>query len=155
MTTNQGDHGGTSPEGTVTVTEAGSGTYTQEITAGPHRLVADEPKPIGDDAGPNPYDLLLAALGACTSMTLNLYATRKKWALDQAVVRLRHERAYPDDCVNCEDPKSKIDRIWCSIELIGALDEAQRTRLIEIAKQCPIHRTLTNKIEIRTDLVTL
>jgi putative redox protein len=142
--------------GSVIVASTGTGAFEQILLDGRHTLRADEPVAAGGgDVGPGPYELLLMALGACTSMTLNLYATRKKWALDQAVVRLRHERAYPDDCVNCEDPKSKIDRIWCSIELIGALDEAQRTRLIEIAKQCPIHRTLTNKIEIRTDLVAL
>jgi putative redox protein len=142
--------------GSVIVASTGVGTFEQILLDGRHALRADEPVAAGGgDVGPSPYELLLMALGACTSMTINLYATRKKWALDQAVVRLRHERAYADDCVNCEDPKSKIDRIWCSIELIGALDEAQRTRLIEIAKQCPIHRTLTNKIEIRTDLVAL
>jgi putative redox protein len=142
--------------GSVIVASTGIDTFEQILLDGRHILHADEPVAAGGgDVGPSPYELLLMALGACTSMTLNLYATRKKWTLDQVVVRLRHERAYADDCVNCEDPKSKIDRIWCSIELIGALDEAQRTRLIEIAKQCPIHRTLTNKIEIRTDLVAL
>jgi putative redox protein len=142
--------------GSVIVASTGTGAFEQILLDGRHTLRADEPVAAGGgDVGPGPYELLLMALGACISMTLNLYATRKKWTLDQAVVRLRHERAYPDDCVNSEDPKSKIDRIWCSIELIGALDEAQRTRLIEIAKQCPIHRTLTNKIEIRTDLVAL
>jgi putative redox protein len=142
--------------GTVIVASTGTGPYEQVLLNGRHALRADEPVAVGGgDAGPSPYELLLMALGSCTSMTINMYATRKKWALDQVVVRLRHERVYADDCVNCEDPKSKIDRIWCSIELIGALDEAQRTRMIEIAKQCPVHRTLTNKIEIRTDLVAL
>ena len=140
--------------GAVIVASTGVAPFEQFLLDGRHTLRADEPVAAGGgDAGPSPYELLLMALGACTSMTINLYATRKKWTLDQVVVRLRHERTYPDDCVNCEDPKSKIDRIWCSIELIGALDEAQRTRLIEISKQCPVHRTLTNKIEIRTDLV--
>jgi putative redox protein len=140
--------------GSVIVASTGVAPFEQFLLDGRHTLRADEPVAAGGgDAGPSPYELLLMALGACTSMTMNLYAARKKWTLDQVVVRLRHERTYPDDCVNCEDPKSKIDRIWCSIELIGALDEAQRTRLIEISKQCPVHRTLTNKIEIRTDLV--
>jgi putative redox protein len=140
--------------GSVIVASTGTGLYEQVLLDGRHSLRADEPVAVGGgDAGPSPYELLLMALGSCTSMTINLYATRKKWALDQVVVRLRHERVYADDCVNCEDPKSKIDRIWCSIQLIGTLDEAQRNRLIEIAKQCPVHRTLTNKIEIRTDLV--
>jgi uncharacterized OsmC-like protein len=142
--------------GSVIVASTGMGPFEQILLDGRHTLRADEPVAVGGgDVGPSPYELLLMALGSCTSMTINMSATRKKWALDQVVVRLRHERAYPDDCVNCEDPKSKIDRIWCSIELNGALDEAQRTRLMEIAKQCPVHRTLTNKIEIRTDLVAL
>jgi putative redox protein len=140
--------------GSVIVASTGTGPLEQILLDGRHTLRADEPVAVGGgDAGPSPYELLLMALGACTSMTINMYATRKKWALEQVVVRLRHERVYADDCVNCEDPKSKIDRIWCSIELIGALDEAQRSRLIEIAKQCPVHRTLTNRTDIRTDLV--
>jgi putative redox protein len=142
--------------GSVIVASTGMEPFEQILLDGRHTLRADEPVAVGGgDVGPSPYELLLMALGSCTSMTINMYATRKKWTLDQVVVRLRHERAYPDDCVNCEDPKSKIDRIWCSIELVGTLDEAQRTRLMEIAKQCPVHRTLTNKIEIRTDLVAL
>jgi putative redox protein len=142
--------------GSVIVASTGMGPFEQILLDGRHTLRADEPVAVGGgDVGPSPYELLLMALGSCTSMTINMDATRKKWALDQVVVRLRHERAYPDDCVNCEDPKSKIDRIWCSIELVGALDDAQRTRLMEIARQCPVHRTLTNKIEIRTELVAL
>ena len=142
--------------GSVIVASTGMGPFEQVLLDGRHTLRADEPITVGGgDVGPGPYELLLMALGSCTSMTINMYATRKKWTLDRVVVRLRHERAYPDDCVNCEDPKSKIDRIWCSIELVGTLDEAQRARLMEIAKQCPIHRTLTNKIEIRSDLVAL
>ncbi len=142
--------------GSVIVASTGTGPFEQVLLDGRHALRADEPAAVGGgDAGPGPYELLLMALGSCTSMTINMYATRKKWALDQVVVRLRHERVYADDCINCEDQKSKIDRIWCSIELIGALDDAQRNRLIEIAKQCPVHRTLTSKAEIRTDLVAL
>src|SRR5215475_11479502 len=122
--------------GSVIVASTGTGPFEQILLDGRHTLPADEPATVGGgDAGPSPYELLLMALGSCTSMTMNMYATRKKWALDQVVVRLRHERIYADDCVSCEDPKSKIDRIWCGIELIGALDEAQRARLIEIAKQ--------------------
>jgi uncharacterized OsmC-like protein len=142
--------------GSVIVASTDMGPFEQILLDGRHTLRADEPVAVGGgDVVPSPYELLLMALGSCTSMTINMYATRKKWALDQVVVRLRHERAYPDDCVNCEDPKSKIDRISCSIELVGTLDEAQRARLMEIAKQCPVHRTLTNKIEIRTDLVAI
>jgi putative redox protein len=140
--------------GSVIVASAGTGPFEQVLLDGRHALRADEPAAVGGgDAGPGPYELLLMALGSCTSMTINMYATRKKLPLDQVVVRLRHERVYADDCVNCEDPKSKVDRIWCSIELIGSLDETQRSKLIEIAKQCPVHRTLTSRSEIRTELV--
>ncbi len=142
--------------GSVIVASTGNGPYEQFILDGRHALTADEPVAVGGgDAGPGPYELLLMALGSCTSMTIRMYAGRKKLPLDQVVVQLRHERVYSDDCVNCDDPKAKIDRIWCSIELIGALDDAQRTRLMEIAKQCPVHRTLTSKSEIRTSLVPL
>jgi organic hydroperoxide reductase OsmC/OhrA len=95
MTTHETGHGAASSEGTVTVTEAGSGTYTQQITLGHHRLVSDEPRPIGDDAGPTPYDLLLAGLGACTSMTVRMYADRKGWPLKRGssdVAALTHSR---------------------------------------------------------------
>src|SRR5258707_14347749 len=140
--------------GSVVVASTGTGPFEQILLDGRHALHADEPIPVGgSDAGPGPYELLLMALGSCTSMTVNLYAARKKWTLEQVIVRLRHERVHADDCANCEDPKSRIDRILCSIELAGPLDEAQRKQLIEIAKKCPVHRTLTNKIEIRTDLL--
>ena len=140
--------------GTVVVATAGAGRYEQILLDGRHTLRADEPVAVGGgDAGPGPYELLLMALGSCTSMTVSLYAERKKWPIDQVVVRLRHERVYADDCINCEDPKSKIDRIWLSLELLGALDETQRARLVEISKQCPVHRTLSSKSDIRTELV--
>ncbi len=99
--------------GTVIVATAGTGLYEQFLLDGRHSLRADEPVAVGGgDAGPSPYELLLMALGGCTSMTVSMYANRKKWPVDQVIVRLRHERVYADDCVNCEDPKSKIDRIW-------------------------------------------
>jgi putative redox protein len=103
MTTHQSGHDAASSEGTVSVTEAGTGTYTQQITAGHHRLVTDEPQPIGDDTGPTPYDLLLAALGACTSMTVRMYANRKGWPLKQVRVKLRHSRIHVQDCADCEN----------------------------------------------------
>ena len=105
MTTHETGHDAASSEGTVTVTEAGSGTYTQQITLGHHRLFADEPRPIGDDAGPTPYDLLLAGLGACTSMTVRMYADRKGWPLDRVRVTLRHSRIHAEDCAQCETTK--------------------------------------------------
>jgi putative redox protein len=134
------------------VTEAGSGTYTQQILAGQHRLVADEPRPIGDDAGPTPYDLLLAALGACTSMTLRMYADRKGWPLEEVRVTLRHSRIHAEDCAHCETTKGWIDHIDRDVELTGDLDDDQRQRLRQIADRCPVHQTLTSEIDIATTL---
>ncbi len=139
------------PAGTVIVASTGTGPFEQIMLDGRHTLQADEPVAAGGgDAGPGPYELLLMALGSCTSMTVNLYATRKKWPLEQVVVRLRHSKVHAEDCVDCEDPKSRIDRIDKNVELIGSLDEAQRTRLLQIADQCPVHRTLSSKINIRS-----
>ncbi|WP_029116751.1 OsmC family protein [Mycobacterium sp. URHB0044] len=143
----------TTDEGTVTVTEAGSGTYTQEITAGHHRLVADEPRPIGDDEGPTPYDLLLAALGSCTSMTVRMYAARKGWPLERVRVTLRHSRIHAEDCATCETTKGFISHIDRDIELVGELDDIQRQRLMNIADRCPVHQTLTSEIDITTTAV--
>lgn len=150
MTTSQSDHDGTSSEGTVTVTEAGSGTYTQQITAGHHELVADEPRPIGDDAGPTPYDLLLAALGTCTSMTVRMYADRKGWPLKRVRVTLRHSRIHAKDCADCETTNGWIDHIDRDVELTGDLDDTQRQRLLLIADRCPVHQTLTSEVRIAT-----
>ena len=150
MTTDQ--TGDDSSAGAVTVSETGSGTYTQQITAGHHRLVADEPRPIGDNAGPNPYDLVLAGLGACTSMTLRMYANRKGWPLDSIRVTLRHSRIHAEDCAHCETTKGWIGHIDREIELTGALDDSQRQRLMQIADQCPVHQTLTSEIDISTSL---
>ena len=142
-----------SSEGTVTVTETGTGTYTQQITAGHHRLLADEPQPIGDDAGPSPYDRLLAALGACTSMTLRMYANRKGWPLEQVRVTLRHSRIHAEDCAQCETTSGLIDHIDRDIELVGGLDDTQRQRLLGIANRCPVHQTLTSEVDIATSLL--
>ena len=149
--TTQG-HDGASSEGTVTVTETGTGTYTQEITAGNHRLVADEPHPIGADAGPTPYDLLLAALGACTSMTVRMYANRKGWQLERVRVTLRHSRIHAEDCADCETRIGWIDHIDRDLELTGDLDDTQRQRLLLIAERCPVHKTLTSEVDIATSL---
>jgi putative redox protein len=150
MTPDEVGNDAASSEGTVTVTEAGTGTYTQQITLGNHRLVADEPRPIGDDAGPTPYDLVLAGLGACTSMTLRMYANRKGWPLDEVRVTLRHSRIHAEDCAHCETTKGWVDHIDRDIELVGALDDSQRQRLLQIADQCPVHQTLTSEIDIAT-----
>ena len=140
--------------GTVVVASTGVGAFQQLMLDGRHALHADEPRSAGgDDTGPGPYELLLMALGSCTSMTVHLYAARKKWPLQQVVVRLRQERAHARDCADCEQPGAMVHRIEKTIELIGALDDAQRRRLLEIADHCPVHRTLTSKIEIESALV--
>ena len=133
------------------VTRTASGGFTTEVMAGQHSLLADEPLKVGGlNLGPTPYDLLNAALGACTSMTLRMYADRKKWPLQEAIVHLKHDRVYGEDCQICDDPKSKLDRISREIELIGPLDEEQRLRLLEIADRCPVHKTLSGKITIES-----
>jgi putative redox protein len=152
MTTHQTGQDAASSEGTVTVTEAGSGTYTQQITVGHHQLAADEPRPIGDDAGPTPYDLLLASLGACTSMTVRMYAERKGWPLEGVRVTLRHSRIHAEDCTDCETTNGFVDHIDRDIELSGDLDDGQRQRLLQIADRCPVHQTLTSEVDIATSL---
>ena len=135
----------------VLVRETRDGTFQQEITAGTHCFLADEPVAAGGlDSGPGPYDLLLAALGACTSMTLRLYADRKKLALLRTRVRLRHSRIYATDCAECETKEGMLDRINRVISFEGELDAETRERLLEIADKCPVHRTLTSEIDIRT-----
>ena len=140
-------------EGAVIVTETSAGGYTQQITAGHHRLVADEPQPIGDDKGPTPYDLLLAGLGACTSMTVRMYANRQRWPLERIRVTLRHSRIHAKDCADCETSKGWIEHIDRDIELTGDLDDTQRERLMHIAERCPVHQTLTSEVRIATTLV--
>lgn len=152
MTTEGNGHDTTPSGGVVVVAEAGSGTYTQRITAGHHELISDEPQPIGDGAGPTPYDLLLAALGACTSMTVRMYANRKGWQLEQVRVTLRHSRIHAKDCADCETSAGWIGHIDREVELSGDLDDAQRQRLLNIAERCPVHQTLTSEIRIATSL---
>ena len=119
------------------------------ITNGQHTIIADEPASGGgDDQGFDPYSILLSALGACTVMTLQLYARHKKWDLRQVTVHLSHEKIYAEDCANCETKEGKLDRIQRQITLQGNLDSSQRERLHEIAKHCPVHRTLTSEIVI-------
>jgi len=139
--------------GVVTVTETREGKFTQAIQAGKHRLRADEPASVGGmDTGPSPYDLLLAGLGACTAMTVRMYADVKQLPLDKVTVRLRHDKVHAQDCAECETREGKIDRIEREIELAGGLDEAQRVRLLEIANKCPVHRTLHSEVWISTRL---
>lgn len=129
----------------------GSGAFRTDIWTRRHALVADEPASVGgDDVGPTPYDLLAAALGACTTMTLRMYADRKKWPLEEARVRLDHTRIHAADEERCEGAEPRLDRLTREITLEGPLDDEQRTRLMEIADRCPVHRTLSAGVEIRT-----
>lgn len=138
--------------GTVVVSGSAAG-FAQEIRVGRHRLAADEPAAAGGtDTGPNPYDLLLAALGTCTSMTVSMYARRKGWPLESVTVRLRHSKVHAKDCASCEQKEGMLDLIQREVHLAGALEDAQRARLLEIANKCPVHRTLTSEIEIQTRL---
>lgn len=139
--------------GETVVSENGEGRFGNTITIGPHRLVADEPESVGGlDAGPTPYGLLLASLGSCTAMTLRMYAERKGLPLDHVSVRLRHEKTHARDCEECETDTGHIDHIDREITLTGTLDQAQRSRLLEIADRCPVHRTLHSEIWIESHL---
>jgi len=135
------------------VVRTGEGLRT-EMEAGGHELVADEPTSLGGtDAGPNPYDYLLAALGGCTAMTLRMYADRKGWPLESVTVRLSQDRIHATDCEECETSEGRIDRIGREIELAGPLEEEQRLRLLEIADMCPVHRTLKTEVLVENSLV--
>jgi putative redox protein len=135
----------------VVVRETRLGQFQQEVSWGPHRLVADEPTGVGGlDSGLGPYELLLASLGACTAMTLRLYADRKHLPLTRVQVRLRHSRIHAEDCAECETKSGMLDHIERVITLEGDLNDEQRSRLMEIADKCPVHRTLKSEIVIRT-----
>ncbi|HEY1252283.1 MAG TPA: OsmC family protein [Thermoanaerobaculia bacterium] len=138
----------------VIVTSIGR-SLAQRIQAGRHELRADEPVPAGGtDSGPDPYALLLSALGACTSMTLRMYADRKQWPLERVVVRLSQSKVHARDCAECEDhTDARVSRIVREIELGGPLTPEQKQRLIEIAERCPVHRTFMDPKEIVTRLV--
>jgi uncharacterized OsmC-like protein len=128
--------------------------FAQEIHAGRHRIRADEPASAGGtDTGLSPYDLLLAALGACTSMTVGMYARRKAWPLEEVTVHLRHSKIYATDCAECETKEGMLDRIERDIHFTGPLTDEQRAKLLEIANKCPVHRTLTSEIDIVTRAV--
>jgi len=140
-------------EGQV-VTRTGK-AYRTEIQAGRHSQIADEPESVGgDDAGPSPYDYLLSALGSCTGMTLRMYADRKDWPLDEAIVRLSHDKIHAEDCEHCETEEGKVDQIEREIEVQGDLSAEQRERLLEIANKCPVHRTLHSEVTVQSSLRT-
>lgn len=132
------------------VVHGDAGSFKQEIVAGKHHLYADEPVSAGGgDAGPDPYDYLLASLGVCTSMTVGLYARRKQLPLDKITVSLWHSRIHAKDCEECETKEGMLDRIDVEVGLSGSLTPEQHARLMEIAAKCPVHRTLTSEINIR------
>ena len=127
----------------------GARGFRADITAGAHALVADEPSSVGgSDAGPTPYEYLLAALGGCMAMTLRMYADRKKWPLENVVVQLRTARSHERDCENCEKEKVGIGRIERRVELGGPLSDDQRRRLLEIADRCPVKQSLERGIQV-------
>jgi len=135
------------------VARTGKTGFRTEIIANGHSMVADEPISVGGaNSGPTPYDLLVSALGACTGMTLRMYADHKKLPLDAVIVRLRHQKIHAEDCQDCEDPKSKIDFIEREIELQGDLDQPARQKMLEIANRCPVHRTLESRSRIDSKL---
>jgi uncharacterized OsmC-like protein/pimeloyl-ACP methyl ester carboxylesterase len=135
----------------VVVRETRNSKFQQTVTIGPHQMLADEPVAAGgEDSGPGPYDFLLAGLGACTSMTMRLYADRKSLPLERVTVTLKHSKIYAKDCEECETRDGMLDQIDRVIAIEGTLDAAQRTRLMEIADKCPVHRTLTSEIRIVT-----
>src|SRR5215467_5033786 len=132
------------------VVRGGAKNFQQEIVAGKHHFVSDEPVSAGGgDAGPDPYDYLLTALGVCTSMTIGLYARRKQIPLENITVSLRHSRIYAKDCQECETKDGMLDRIEVEVELTGQLSKEQHAKLLEVAEKCPVHRTLTSEIDIR------
>lgn len=137
----------------VTVEESGDGKFTQALTSGPHQLIADEPEDVGgDNSGPGPYEYVLMGLGACTSMTIRMYADRKKIPLERTRVILSHRKVHAQDCEDCESKEGKIDEIVREVTLEGELTGEQREKLLDIANRCPVHRTLTSEIVVRTRL---
>jgi putative redox protein len=137
----------------VVVNESPGFKFRRVMAAGPHPLVADEPKSAGgDDSGPTPYGLLLASLGACTSMTIRMYAERKGLSLEEIRIELDHDKIHASDCESCETATRKIDRITRKIYLSGNITPEQKQRILEIADKCPVHRTLRSEVLIKTAL---
>jgi len=135
---------------TVRITPDG---YTSQVTTGSHELLADEPASVGgDDKGPSPYEFLLASLGACTTMTLRMYADRKGWPLPTVTVELNHHRVHAKDCEDCESADGMVSRIDRRLTIEGDYTDEQRRRLFEIAEKCPVHKTLTGEVKVDTTL---
>lgn len=135
--------------------ESASSDFLENISVGQHRLQADEPVSAGgQDAAPSPYELLLAALGACKVVTLRMYAKRKGWPLQRVQINLSHSRVHAEDCISCEGTGSLIDQIDVELKLLGHLTGEQRQTLLAIAEKCPLHRTLTSGVQIRTRAVS-
>jgi putative redox protein len=129
------------------------GTFLTHLLAGQHHLLADEPESVGgQNLGPSPYELVTAGLGACTAMTLKMYANRKNWAIQEIKVHLSFDGNYAEDCAHCEDQKPKMGQFKRLIEVEGNLDEKQEKRLLAIANKCPVHRTLEQGVTISTEL---
>lgn len=128
--------------------------FKTTLTAGNHELIADEPPNVqgGNDEGPDPYDLLLMSLGACTVMTVKMYANGKKWPVEDIYLELRHNKSHVEDCENSEQSTSKIDRIEKELIIKGDLNQEQLDKLLEISKKCPVHRTLMSDIQIESNL---
>jgi putative redox protein len=142
------------PPGTVRVSERRLGRFTTEVSTAGHTIYADEPASVGgDDTGLTPYELLQAALGACTVMTLRLYAERRQLPLVRASVDIAHDKVHAADCADCETRDGKVDRIYRRLTLEGDLDAEQRAKLLEIADKCPVHRTLHSEVKVMTELV--
>ncbi|WP_308367102.1 MULTISPECIES: OsmC family protein [unclassified Microbulbifer] len=139
----------------VTIEESDGGKFIQEMHSGPHQLVADEPEDSGgDNKGPGPYEYILMGLGACTSMTIRMYADRKEIPLERVRVILSHRKVHAKDCEDCENKEGKIDEIVREITLEGRLTGEQRQKLLDIANRCPVHQTLTSEIKVRSRLAS-
>ncbi len=145
------------PEGTVRVSEDDANGFRQQISVeGKFQLMADEPVKFGGtNAGPNPYQFLSAALGACTAMTIRMYSRRKGWAVEHIEVDVTHEKSYAQDCQDCMSGKAKIDAFQRTLRVTGSLSDEQRNRLVEIAGKCPVHKTLESRSVISTDLAVM
>lgn len=131
----------------------GDENYKTVMTAGDHELIADEPENAGGgDTGPGPYDYLLMALGSCSVITMKMYADRKEWPVEDIYIEMRHSKVHAEDCVDCDDPAAKIDKVEKDIIVKGELTEEQLDRLLEISKKCPVHKTLLSDIEIQSSV---